>query len=382
MVLIICLKDIMSKLEIKIYNKLDKKVLRKWKNLWNKSKYSHIFNSPAWFTAYCTAYDISDYKIVVLSVNGEVKAILPLVKLRKYGIKVYTNPASFFSDKACILLDKKDAQHTRLILKKASTCGNVCLPEIEESLVKNLKLSSGIMFRPSSVNLTIPLNPDPLANLSNKQKNKIKNKYKRLASVLTFKEHKKADESILQKVFSINERSYKKLVKGYKDPFANDKDKLFFKLLNEKAPNNVVINFMCYKDTPIFYEIGFITQKVYYASQTAYLSEARSFMPGKLYLYWWLKKLQKNGLEIFDFGRGENVLKNEFANKSSEHIDLYFSNSYLTRLWWKVADNLVSSAKNNQRIYSLICGVRKNLNTANFEYRESKKLDDAMQITN
>ena len=244
MVLIICLKDIMSKLEVKIYKKLDSKLLKIWEVLWDKSKDSHIFNSPAWFKSYCSAYEISDFKIFVLSANGEVEALLPLVKLRKYGIKVYTNPATFFSDKACILLDKKDAQYTRVILKKASTYGNICLPEIDESLVKQLNLGKKFVIRSSSVNLKIALNPDPFKNLSNKQRNKIRNKYKRLESVLKFKEYRGKHATRLPIVFSISEKSYKKLVKGYKDPFASNEDKLFFKLHLKQAPDNMVINLM------------------------------------------------------------------------------------------------------------------------------------------
>lgn len=350
----------MRGLTLQTIEKVDDKFISLWRKLWEESDFSHFFNSPHWFLAYCDAYPDTSYRIFILKIEGEIKAIFPLVQSKKFGVKVFCDPGGIFSAKSSLFLTDNSQYVIRNLFNKISKFGNLFLGEVNEDIANsNIEQNSNFFKVHSSVVYYLPINPDPLRFLSNKQRNKIVNKFKKNSVYLTFKHYRKNLKNCFDTVFKINAASYKKLVKGYYDPFSDESARMFFLSLAERVPESVTVDILYFLNTPIVYGMGFLHKNTYYASQTAYLAEFRRFIPGKLELYSLLKRLQKDGVEIFDFGRGDSILKREFTNLKVNQYDVYSSGKLLVRTWWKLAIFATEFLKDNKIIYDAICRIRK-----------------------
>lgn len=353
----------MEKISTKIIKDLNSEFIGKWQELWESSKHAHFFNSPSWFLAYCDSYPETSYCIFVLKIEGKIKAIFPLVKSKKFGVKVFCSPGGIFLAKSTLLLTDSSQYVIRNLLNKIADFGNLYLAEVNEQIAYSIAVGTNSNFLkvPSSVVYYLSLNPDPLRFLSKKQRSKIVNKFKKNSGYLTFKHYRKNLKNSLEKVFKINANSYKKLVKGYHDPFSDISARMFFLNLTKRAPEGVVISILHFLKTPIVYGVGFLCKNIYFASQTAYLPEFRKLIPGKLELYCLLKRLQKDGVEIFDFGRGECILKREFTNLKVNQYDIYFSKKSVVRMWWIMALFVTNTLKKNRVLYKIFNLARKNL---------------------
>lgn len=325
----------MSNLRVEIYKSLSSKLIKDWQRLWDKSEYANFFNSLEWFYTCLDANNISDYEIYTCKQGNEIVALIPVIKSKKFGIKVLQNPGDkFHTEKSAILLNTLDQEVIYFLFEKLLVKGNLYLYEVDEKIVDILaKKHPNLLASVSSINPYIEIMPDPLRFLKSDKKRKIKSKIKKNLQFLTYKQYRSNLNAHLETIFNIEANSHKKLTN--KTVFHESKARNLYKALVKYCAKFIAIDIVYFKNKPIVYRFGLIYKDQYLDYHTAYLEKYRNLSPGKIIIWHLLQKLFTDGVKIFDFSRGHNRIKQDFAPHHKLQYDIYFSKNAFVRAWWK-----------------------------------------------
>lgn len=343
------------KQKVEVISSVNDTLLDEWDQLWKKTAYGHFFNSPAWFLACHDTNMCQDYKVYVQRKDGNLEAILPLVPQRKYGVTTMMSPGGEFVDKSSLLL-AENAGSLALLQKQLVREQAFSLSELSQEQCNLFERGDEIRIKEASVNPYILLQQDPFIGVSKKQKSKVKNKIKKHESHLRYTSYK-SDKEALELAFSLEERSYKKM-KG-KATFVSQDNRDFLKHVFERNKKNVIVDVLSYDGIPIICGIGFQYKKTYHAFYTSHDIAYRHLSPGKMLLFFLLQRLQKDGMEVFDFSRGKSTLKSEFTSLTKTQYTLSYATNYMTTLWWQAADKTYDSILENHILYGTYCQLKR-----------------------
>ncbi len=319
-------------MDVKFVNKISPKVKREWNDLWKQSSQQNYFNSVHWMEANLLTFPNKNYLIFLFYNNKELLAVVPTVKTRKFGVNVLSVPSPKYCEKSTILIKKNDKLLLDQIFKQLSSY-NLYITETAEWFAKCIKSSHpDSLIVVSSVNPFISLNQPLFAEVSNKQKNKIKNIFQKNKQNLRH-EVEYGLQTKLEEIYKIDIKSTK-AEKEY-NIFS---DKNFFRLFKNMiniSPEFFVADIIYYKDKPIIYAISLIYKSTFHGYFTGYFGKYKKLNPGKLLVFFLLKRLQKEKYQIFDFGRGLNDFKQVFTSKFVLQYDIYLSNNPLVNQWFR-----------------------------------------------
>jgi len=324
----------MKNLKTEIIKKIDSKFIEEWKALVDQSESANFFNTYEWHRTCSEVYVNEDDFIIAVYQNNKLVGILPLTKEKRFGIDVLTSPGKRYLEKSSILVKDNSKYVLAYLIEAALDKGNLYLPEVSEDMAQILlKMKPNGLLTLSSINPFIEFNDNPLGSLTKKQEKRILGKIKRNIKDLRFGHFRNNLDEHLASIVDLEKRSAKKL--DGKDSFSDMKIRKLFGSLIKYAKNNVVINFMYYKDTPFVSSFGLVFRNSYLAYHTSYDNDFRSLIPGKMITFNMLLKLSKEKLSLFDLGRGHNVFKKEFTNKHVAQYDFYYSRNLPIRGLWK-----------------------------------------------
>lgn len=329
----------MNNIEVKIIKEITPDFIHQWQKLWEDSSYGHFFNSVYCILACLKAFKIKEYWIFTVFKDGKLVVILPLIKTRKFGVKVFSSPGKKYIEKSTLLLTDKDKNLLDHLMTEIAKIGNIYLTEVPEEIADRLSADKQhSLISLSSINPFITLDENPYRYLTKKQKSKIVNKIKKNIGSLSYGHYRDNLDKHLETVFQIENKSSKKLKR--KDSFSNTEIKDLFKALVNIARQYVVIDILYFNGLPIVSGLGLMFKNKYLAYHTAYVNDFRELIPGKMLTFCMLSRLRNEGVSLFDFSRGHNVFKGEFTNKHLLQYDYYYSINPLVRILWNAINSL------------------------------------------
>jgi CelD/BcsL family acetyltransferase involved in cellulose biosynthesis len=339
----------MSEIRIRKTRKLDKNILANWQTLWESSSYASIYNSPGWFLSWLEVFPDKEYELILGFEGRDLKVAVALVREKKYGIKVWTPPGGRHLDRFTLLMADDAKGLKGSLIERILSENNIYIPELEEEFVQDYLISNNCTLLEASKCPYIRLENDPFNEVSKKQKSKIRNRYKKYRDNLTLVRYGGDSRHAFEKIVRLDEKSAKSK-KGI-NVFHDKGTLLFYKSLCANMGNNISLDILYYKQTPVVFSIGFVLEDTYIAIQTSYREEFSYLIPGKMLLFLLLKELKRKGFKVFDFSRGENTFKKEFTSMKSSQYDLFYSHSLLIRVWWRGSDILVKTLKGKKWFY-------------------------------
>jgi CelD/BcsL family acetyltransferase involved in cellulose biosynthesis len=329
----------MTSIKTKVYKKLSKDFFAEWEKIWENSPHGHFFNSPKWFLTCKKTFKIKSFLIFAVYHQGELKAVLPLKKARRFGIPVYASCGGRYLEKSTLLMAEKNLSLLAGLFSEIEKYGNIFLSEADAVLAQNVgKIKPQSLISTISINPYIDLSDNPCRYLVKKQKGRILNRMKRFSPRLTHGHYSGNFHKHLKTVFEVEEKSAKR--RSGRDLFSDSTAQKLFSNLIKDAPEHILIDILYYQGKPVVTMFGLTHKGKYLGFHTSYLEEFRNLLPGKILLHKMIYKLYRDGFKWFDFSRGHNALKKEFTPCFQLQYDVYYSKNAFTRFWWEGINKL------------------------------------------
>jgi len=347
----------MSKLEVKKYTQIDENLLSKWNELWQNSVNAHPFNSPNWFLACREAFGYFQHVIFVALKDGKAVGVFPLVTSQKYGLRIFASPGGKYLDKNSLLLSSDNTQVLAALLFETGKLGNLDFCEVEEHFVETLKkINSDILVYGYEMNHFVPNEASFLRNLDAAKSRRIENKLEKFSAKLRYEMVSEVKKNHIDLVSQIEAESSRRHsgMGTFTDPIAYKLYLSFVKYFEGK----IRLGLLFYDEKAIAYRFGLLSGKTFYETNTAYLDGFQEIMPGKLLLYLMCKSFDEEGIELLDWLRGTSTLKEEFTPYFVKQYSVFYSNSIISRFWWKLITSFFDILKNSKTIYKIINIVR------------------------
>lgn len=309
--------------KIEVETEINDQLRTEWQNLWNISVDSTYFNSIHWFENCIYSFSITDYLILKIYHNKNLISIIPL---EKKGHRLYC-PGDKYLDKTVLLLKNLDYDIYAQIL--------AYLKENKYSLIMNeVDQKYNSIF--SETKYMEVASENPFINLDFDIKNIIKSKERRyLENIiknnpnLTVKFYAKDSMEYMDDIFRIETKSRKN--QNNKAIFGDEKVRNLFKTI---AKDNYSLVAILYDNNePIAHLFGINNRDVeFMAYHMAYVDEYRKYQPGKIVIYNLIKHLKENKFQIFDFSRGESLLKKHFSTGNRTNYNYMLNPTFIIKV--------------------------------------------------
>ncbi len=306
---------------IKQIYRVNQKLIREWNILWENSNTRNYFNSYEWFKNCLTSFRIKKYCILLGYSNHKLCFVLPLTGKSK----VYYTIGGKYLDKVSFLYNNNIDQCIRELREYACENGiSICLNECNFFVDEQ----NNILKQKASDNKYIELKEDIKNIIKSKERRHIEQIVKKNSN-LSFKVFKGCQcVNIINNVFWVEERSnkIKKKKALFNIPSARD---LFSNLA---STDFCIVGALYYEDKVIAHMVGidnFLGN--FMAYHMAYDNEYKNLQPGKIVIYELIKYLKSNNYKIFDFSRGNSMLKRHFSNHSKENYNIYINPTIIIR---------------------------------------------------
>lgn len=307
---------------------LDENDIKDWEKLWKNSDTAHFFNSYSWFLG-CRDGLNQSLRIWFVYCEAVLIGIIPLCKTRKYGIECWGIIGKPYTDKCPILFDKHYYDDLPQVLHEIGKTMPVVLEEVPESW-KNDENNS-ILHEVASINPFVNLYEDVLSQVKRKEWNNIKQKSEKVKFVFkVFKEEDLHDNiHVLWEIESQSNKPSKN-----RAMFQSEKIKDLFHIVSGASESML---FVLYDgEIPIAHMFGYnIKNKIFHAHHMSYVQEYSKQTPGKIVIYWLICYLKEHGFQIFDFSRGETMLKNHFSTYKESNYICYYNCFVPVQVWFK-----------------------------------------------
>lgn len=315
-------------IDIVIKNELGNIEINEWLDLWRKLETATFFNSYLWYMS-CKNGLNQNINIWYVYDSQILVGIVLLCKERRFGIPCYRIIGQPYTDKCSILLDESYRQMLPQILSIAGNGLPVIIDEVPISCHYN---DEHIFLEDeASINPYIDLTEDIYYQVKRKEWNSIKRKSERCPYTFKIFCGKDAHEHI--NILWEIENSSNKLSK-HRAMFDMEQTRTLFQLAS--AGEDAILAVLYDDEKPIAHMYGYnIKKRVFHAHHMAYLQEYFKDTPGKIVIYKLLKYLKENEFQIFDFSRGDTMLKRHFSTYREINYSYYCNLSFFSKFWFK-----------------------------------------------
>lgn len=327
----------MKKIKIDTYHQLENQLIKEWEEAWKKSDRAHIFNSPYWYQA---CVNSKKYKKLLILVcrsnenNGEILGMLPLVLSKKLGFTVYLSPGDKYLDKSTLFLANESERVRKALLTKLEEFGNYYLTEVSETDTALItKTLPRVGISQCSEGRYLPITGEPFKFVSRENVRRLRKRIRDNAEILNFKISLNNIADNIKIIKEIENESPKK--NTYQDVFS---DKFLEDLclnIQNLHKNSLNFTFLYYKNEPICYKYGFITNNIYHYSNTAYKTNFKNLSPGRLLMFLTIDELFKRGIKLIDFSRGDTLFKRGFTPYTYRQYSIYHLDNIFVMSIWK-----------------------------------------------
>lgn len=337
---------------VRVYRILDEELRKRWCDLWDASSRASVFNSPAFFESCLAVMPVQEYRVVAAYRDGVMVGILPLVRSRLFGVRVWTGIGrdGNYADKSPLLTRSCDRSVLKVLLFGARTLGAVCIPEADEEMRDCLEALSAPAFLSVPVSVSrhaaLSRDADVLRYMSSRQRRRIRH-------------HCRGDERCpapacriyegndLPEAFSIirdiEARSNKsRLGRSF---FTRDEPSALFSSLMRTAAPQIRVSILSYGTLPVAGAVVFVARGVFSVYYMAYDDAYRHRLPGIVHAFLLFETFRKEGYETADFLRGDSDMKRRFAPEIRTQYDACLSSSRLILAWWGFASRRYWAAR-------------------------------------
>lgn len=316
-------------MDIKIYtyDQIDSDLRNCWLELWERSRDRHPFNHPAWV------------KVAPLPGKGLRKQIIVGCKENRYSLfliaavggKKMTLLGSPYLDKASILADQSMSRDDwkKIVADLLDDYDQITLQELPHSLIREIEFNpvkGRSMTRSSSLSPFFEVE-NPL--ISGKRRHEARRYTRKLE-----KDHGPLEISfslltpqLLRVMADIESRSAKP-ARGRAE-FENKDYFNFLKRAIDEFTDMCWIGLMSLNGKPIAHYAGIIYGENIIGLHMAFDMEFSRYSPGTVLIFNMLPILREKNIKLFEFGRGQSVVKSRFAGDQAEeqHTAYFFRKS-------------------------------------------------------
>ncbi|NUM33610.1 MAG: GNAT family N-acetyltransferase [Candidatus Brocadiae bacterium] len=333
---------------------LNDKDIEQWKDLWEKSNQSTFFNSYDWYHV-CKEILKEDIVVFFIWKGKKLTAIAPLMKKNVYGIQCLTLFGEPYTDKITILSEQCEPTILKEILEELSKNNSIVLKELEETCIN--EWIEGHLYEIASENPYVNLKEDLKTQVKKKEWNLLVNKLKN--QPFSFELYKREEaQKWISLLWEIEERSNK--VERHRNLFRSLKAKeLFLRIANSHM---TVLAVLKYRGKPIAHMLGYnIKGIVFMAHHMAFDLEYKKMLPGKVLIVALLTHLQEKNFKIFDFSRGQTILKRHFSIYEKKNYNVYLPSNLVDKIWWNLVLEIKKKIKKYEKLIKLIYVKIKNM---------------------
>lgn len=303
---------------IKEISELDSKTKQEWIKLWQKNINRNYFNSLWWFQNYISVYQINQYIILKGYDNSSVQFILPLIKMPFKNLVVV---GGRYLDKISFLYNS-DIKEIIKSLKKYCMENKKTITLLECNFDINCIKKQKCIVEFASDNPFVSLNQDLDFVIKKKEKRYIESILRKNDNLFFKIIYGNDVQDYIDIIFDIESRSNK--IKKSKALFIDEKSKEIFRNISKTDYSMLCI--LYHNNTPIAHMIGLIaTPGNFMAYHMAFDKEYNHFQPGKLVIYHLLNYLKMERYNVFDFSRGNSLLKKHFSIENSKNYNIYIN---------------------------------------------------------
>lgn len=309
-------------------SKLSENDITDWTKLWEKLDTAHFFNSYRWYLA-CKNGLKQNVKVWFVYYNTVIIGVFSLCESRRYGIKCWNIIGKPYTDKCSVLFDGDYYEYLPQILLEIGKKRPVILEEVPETW-KNDE-NNLVLREVASINPYVKLDEDILNQVKRKEWNNIKRKAEK--SELYFKVFSSCDiRDNIHVLWEIEKKSNKS--SKHREMFGLEKTRDMFQIVAEGDDSML---FVLYDgNNPVAHMFGYnIKDSVFHAHHMSYDQDYFKQTPGKIVIYWLISYLKKNGYHIFDFSRGETMLKKHFSTYKELNYVYYYNCSPFVLRWFE-----------------------------------------------
>lgn len=335
---------------------LDKTILKEWKQLWEKSDFANYTNAPQWFESILKIFDYKEYLIIALYERNTLVGIAPLVKIKKYGVPLYTVAPSNFVYGMPFLIDVTSKKQLNVLLRTFETLGTVCFDNIPETVLHAfMKNKASLIHTKTALNYQMPFEREANGQAFIRNRKKLLHKVKGIEDDFSLKSYNGKQSEMLNLIFDIDSRS-KKQGKGY-GTFASEETRMFYQEIAKTYGKYFIMNILYYQEIPIAYEIGFEINKTYFGNQIAFVTDYAQFSPGKVLVVKTFDELIQHKIKTFDFGSGDSHLKRMLTDKKQNLYQVVLSKNKVQAEYLKgvskARSRIYTALQNNPKVYSV-----------------------------
>jgi len=310
-------------IRIDIYKEIDPDLRDRWLTLWERNSDAHPFNHPAWFKVAPMAHKGSCKRVIVASREGRcIMFLMASVRSKKMTLlgSPYLDKASILADQA---LSGEDWQE--IVESLLDKYHQISIQEISRRLATDLGFDTGkarSMTRASSLS---PFFEVERPCLSGKRRHEARRYTRKLD-----KDHgpMKIDftplnHRLLEDMADIEGRSTKP-DKGR----AEFENRSYFDFLTraiDEYGDMCWIGIMSLDGNPVAHYAGMVYGRKIIGLHMAFDMKFSRYSPGTVLIFNLLPMLKQRDIELFEFGRGQSVVKTRFAGDQVEPQDtVYF----------------------------------------------------------
>lgn len=353
--------EMQSKIECKIYENEKNIPYDEWRKFWENCSEACVYNSPGWFIASLGTFKFKRFKVFILrdKCSQKLIGVLPLVKMKIYGVEIYTLPSIEFIDHYSILVDRDRKDAMQILISEIISCGSAYIHGFVSADNEKLAIYKNVNSFVLDDNPYIIFDNDYTDLLENKRENKYLRRARRDFQDVTFSFGISSKKEIIKDVAMIDRKS-SKAIKG-KAVFNNKNTCSFFETFIDKNKDNIFVSLLYFNKKPVAYNIGFICNGIYAGSQKAHLFEYNKYSPGVIIFEELLHAISRQNPKELNMGRGRDIFKITYTNKVRKLYGVVISRNKLVGLYINLMHNakikvykLISSNKNFYIFYKKI----------------------------
>ena len=287
-----------------------------WDELWKKSTNPKVYNSIHWFKS-CSSLFKGKYLVIYIYEDGIIKSIIPIKTLWNM---IYISPGGRYLDKSSNLFSDNSNKTIEYIVRKHFKNKCFIFTEVPENELH--------FYCDSDYCRTCSVNPfaeidDGLSSISKRTRKKLDKILVEHMDCFSLRVYKDDIKDGIPIMFDIESNSNK--IDKNRALFTDENIRRFFVDISAFPGTRLFV--LYYKDIPIAHTFDFINGYYLTGCHTAYREDYKTLMPGKMLTYFVMDYCKTNGIEMYDFSRGECDKKAQFSKKKSNNYCLYYGNT-------------------------------------------------------
>lgn len=308
-------------------DELNSKDIWDWQELWEELDSVSFFSSYSWYLA-CRDGLKQCIHVWYVYYEGELIGIFPFCLIRRNGVTCWGIIGKPYTDKCAVLMNSK---YFYLLSEILSEIGR-STPVLMEEVPGGWKVDNAVLVDKASVNPFVLLKEDILRQVKRKEWNNIKSKSENKGYIFRLFRGEEVRKNI-HIIWEIEKQSNKPARK--RTMFDSEAAKALFVKASEGRDTILAVLFDGVK--PIAHMFGYtVKNKVFHAHHMSFLEEYSKDTPGKIVIYLLISNLKERGFDIFDFSRGETMLKKHFSTYKEINYNYYFNCTWNVRLWFRL----------------------------------------------